>query len=121
MEPQQLSMFKADLSGRLQSLIEQFTDTVGSMKDSKAAVFADPNDRATMETDRGFMLRLRDRERMLIRKIQQALERIEDGTFGYCEDCGDFIGQKRLEARPVTTLCIECKEHHEQKEKSFGS
>jgi len=80
--------------------------------------FPDPNDRATLESDRNFVLRIRDRERKLIAKIEQALERVENGTFGICDECGDDISEGRLKARPVTTLCIKCKEEQEQQEKA---
>jgi DnaK suppressor protein len=83
--------------------------------------FPDPTDRATLETDRNFMLRIRDRERKLISKIKEALERIEDGTYGLCEACGEPISEKRLLARPVTTLCIECKARQEKQERVRGS
>ncbi len=72
-------------------------------------LFADPADRASAESDRSFTLRIRDRERRLIRKIQAAIQRIEDGSFGDCEECGEDIGVPRLKARPVTKLCINCK------------
>jgi len=86
------------------------------MKDN----FPDPTDRASMESDRNFTLRIRDRERKLIAKIREALERIEDGTFGHCEMCDDEISIERLKARPVTTLCIECKRRQEAQEKARG-
>lgn len=81
--------------------------------------FPDMGDQATAETDRDFMLRLRDRERMLLKKIEEAIERIDNGTFGICDgaDCGREIGLKRLEARPVTTYCIDCKTRQEEEEK----
>jgi DnaK suppressor protein len=79
--------------------------------------FPDPTDRASLESDRNFELRIRDRERKLISKIREALDRIEAGEFGECEDCGDQIGVARLKARPVTTLCIECKTEQERQEK----
>ncbi len=79
--------------------------------------FPDMGDQATAETDRNFMLRLRDRERMLLKKIDETIERIDNGTFGICEECGNQIGIKRLEARPVTTLCIECKTRQEEEER----
>lgn len=79
--------------------------------------FPDMGDQATAETDRDFMLRLRDRERMLLRKIEEAVEKIENGTFGICENCGNEIGIKRLEARPVTTFCIDCKTRQEEEER----
>ena len=83
--------------------------------------FPDPTDRATLESDRNFMLRIRDRERKLISKIKEAIQRIEDGEFGVCESCGDDIGIDRLKARPVTTLCIDCKRKQEAGEKARGS
>jgi DnaK suppressor protein len=82
--------------------------------------FPDPTDRATLESDRNFMLRIRDRERKLIMKIREAMQRMEDGTFGLCESCGDEIGIDRLKARPVTTLCIECKRRQEANERARG-
>ena len=83
-------------------------------------VFADPADRATAESDRSFTLRIRDRERRLIRKIQSALQRIEDGSYGICEECGEDIGVPRLKARPVTRLCINCKAKQEEDETLRG-
>jgi DnaK suppressor protein len=77
-------------------------------------------DRASLETDRSFELRIRDRERKLLHKIDKAIERIQNGTYGICEACGEEIGFKRLEARPVTTLCIDCKAKQEREEKSRG-
>jgi DnaK suppressor protein len=79
--------------------------------------FPDPNDRASQESDRTFELRIRDRERRLLAKIREALERIDDGTFGVCEECGEEISEARLRARPVTTLCIDCKMEEERQEK----
>ena len=87
------------------------------MTDSKES-FPDPADRATLESDRNFMLRIRDRERKLINKIREALQRIEDGSFGICDSCGDDIDIDRLKARPVTTLCIECKRKEEAQERA---
>ena len=86
------------------------------MTDEKTNV-PDPTDRASLESDRNFELRIRDRERKLINKIREALQRIDDGEFGECEECGDDISEARLKARPVTTLCIECKTEQERKEK----
>lgn len=80
-------------------------------------IFPDLGDQATAETDRNFMLRLRGREQRLLKKIDQALERVEAGTFGVCEDCGNEINLKRLEARPVTTMCIDCKTLQEEEER----
>jgi DnaK suppressor protein len=83
-------------------------------------VFPDLGDQATAETDRNFMLRLRGREQRLIKKIEEAIDRIDQGTFGICDMCGSEIGLKRLEVRPVTTLCIECKMEQEEEEKLKG-
>lgn len=80
-------------------------------------IFPDLGDQASAETDRSFMLRLRSREQRLLKKIDEAIERIDEGTFGICDDCGEEIDIKRLEARPVTTMCIECKTLQEEEEK----
>lgn len=80
-------------------------------------IFPDLGDQASAETDRNFMLRLRGREQRLLKKIEQALERVENGIFGICEDCGDEINIQRLEARPVTTMCIDCKTLQEEEER----
>lgn len=80
-------------------------------------VFPDLGDQATAETDRNFMLRLRSREQKLLKKIEDAIDRIDNGTFGICDDCGMAIDIRRLEARPVTTLCIECKTQQEEEER----
>jgi RNA polymerase-binding transcription factor len=108
--------FKALLNSHLEELLDEAKDTVVDMTDDNET-FPDPNDRATLESDRNFVLRIRDRERKLITKIKKALDRIEDGTFGVCEECGEGISTKRLKARPVTTFCIECKEEQEKLEK----
>jgi DnaK suppressor protein len=112
-----LDYFRNLLLERKQALMEGVTDTVEGMSDEDET-FPDPNDRATLESDRNFVLRIRDRERKLITKIDKALARLEDGTFGVCEECGEKISEKRLKARPVTTLCIECKEEQEKLEKA---
>jgi DnaK suppressor protein len=83
--------------------------------------FPDPTDRASMESDRSFTLRIRDRERKLIAKIEEALRRLEDGSYGVCEECGEKIGAARLKARPVTTLCIDCKSVQEVAERKNKS
>ena len=87
--------------------------------DAKAENFPDPTDRASLESNRNFTLRIRDRERKLIVKIKEALTRIDDGTYGNCEECGEKIGRERLEARPVTTLCIDCKSLQEAQERKL--
>ena len=119
MEPERLEYFRELLHSRLRDLLGEAVKTVSGMTDAVDA-FPDPTDRATLETDRNFTLRIRDRERKLISKIKSALERIDDGTFGICEACGEDISEKRLLARPVTTLCIECKARQEAQEKIRG-
>jgi DnaK suppressor protein len=111
--------FKDLLSERLNELLEDATKTLTGMSDQTES-FPDPTDRASMESDRNFELRIRDRERKLIAKIKDALERLEMGTYGICEECGEDISEKRLKARPVTTLCIECKKKQETQEKVKG-
>lgn len=111
-----LEEFKELLNQQLESLIQDVGKTVSGMTEENPN-FPDPTDRAALESDRNFELRIRDRERMLIIKIRQALERIKDGTFGHCESCEEVIGLERLRARPVTTLCIDCKTEQERQEK----
>nr|HID60196.1 RNA polymerase-binding protein DksA [Desulfobacterales bacterium] len=114
-----LEYFKKLLTERLDTLLARAEQTVSGMSDQKEN-FPDPTDRASLESDRNFMLRIRDRERKLIMKIEEALERIEDGTYGICENCGEEISIKRLKVRPVTTLCIKCKTKEEEMEKVLG-
>jgi len=111
--------FKNLLEGRLEDLLNQADDTVSGMTAQKEN-FPDPTDRASLESDRNFMLRIRDRENKLIKKIKKALDRIENNTFGICEVCGEDITLKRIKARPVTTQCIECKTKEEAKERALG-
>ncbi len=111
--------FKELLGTRLNELLNTANKTVSGMTD-QGQNFPDPTDRASMESDRNFELRIRDRERKLIAKIKEALERIEQGTFGICDECGEDISEERLTARPVTTLCIECKKKQETDEKVKG-
>jgi len=99
----------------LADLEVEVSSTVEGMRGEPAA-FPDPADRATVESDRNLVLRIRDRERKLRNKIEEALARIEDGTFGVCEVCGEEISEHRLQARPVTTLCINCKSDQEEEE-----
>jgi DnaK suppressor protein len=103
----------------LSDILEKSEATIEDMTES-GEVYADPADRATAESDRAFTLRLRDRERKLIKKINQALQRIEDGDFGVCQECGEDISVPRLKARPMTTLCIHCKSKQEEDEKVRG-
>ncbi|MFZ7124920.1 MAG: RNA polymerase-binding protein DksA [Desulfobacterales bacterium] len=119
MNKEDLEYFKQFLTDRLEELLNQADHTVSGMTDQKEN-FPDPTDRATLEADRNFMLRIRDREHKLIKKIKKALERIEDDTFGICEVCGEEISIPRLKARPVTTLCIDCKTKQEAQEKALG-
>ncbi len=119
MNEKKKSYFKEFLSEKLNTLVKQAETTVTDMTDTNTA-FPDPADRAALETDRNFELKLRDREHKLIKKIKKALERIENGTFGICEDCSEEISGKRLMARPVTTQCIDCKTKEELLEKSLG-
>jgi DnaK suppressor protein len=116
MNQEKLLYFKGMLEGRLRVLLEEAGKTVNGMGDRKED-FPDPTDRASFESDRNCLLRIKDRERKLILKIKEALDRIENGTFGLCEDCGRPISEKRLMARPVTTHCIECKTEDEQDER----
>ncbi len=111
--------FKDLLTRRLDELLEEANRTVSGMTD-QGDNFPDPTDRAALESDRNFTLRIRDRERKLIGKIKEALERIEEGTYGICEACGEEISENRLKARPVTTLCIDCKKKQEMEEKLRG-
>ena len=116
MDKERLEYFKDLLTQRKEGLVAEAFKTIVNMSDDEET-FPDPTDRASLETDRNFLLRIRDRERKLIVKIDEALERIENGTFGICESCGDDISDERLQARPVTTLCIDCKTDSEEKEK----
>jgi DnaK suppressor protein len=116
MSAKQLSHFRDILTSLKEELSEDIDRTVHTMQD-EATVFADPNDRASQESDIALELRNRDRERKLIKKINESLAAIESGDYGYCESCGVEIGLKRLEARPTATLCIDCKELEERKEK----
>jgi DnaK suppressor protein len=119
MSKQQLAHFQLILLSWKRDLMVEVDRTVSHMKD-EAANFPDPNDRATQEEEFSLELRTRDRERKLIRKIDEALKRIEDGTYGYCLETGEEIGIKRLEARPVATLSIEAQERRERRERQYG-
>ncbi len=119
MSKEQLEHFRMILSDWKQDLMQEVDRTMLHMKD-EAANFPDPNDRATQESEFSLELRTRDRERKLIRKIDEALKRIEDGSYGYCLETGEPIGVKRLEARPVATLSVEAQERRERREKQFG-
>ena len=111
--------FQDLLNNKLDDLLNEVNKTVNGMS-GVSDRFPDPVDRATVESEKSFMLRIRDRERKLIGKIKEALERIENGAYGICEECEEEISHKRLNARPVTTLCIECKTQQETGEKLRG-
>jgi len=118
LKKEDLDYFQGILQKQLDELVKGAGKTVDEMTDAEhASAFPDPTDRASLEDSRNFELRIRDRERKLINKIKKALEKIEDGSFGFCEICGEPIDFKRLEARPVTTHCIECKTSEEEQEK----
>ncbi len=119
MNKEQLEHFALILQNWKRDLMVEVDRTVLHMKD-EAANFPDPNDRATQEEEFSLELRTRDRERKLIRKIDEALKRIEDGSYGYCLETGEEIGIKRLEARPVATLSVEAQERRERREKQYG-
>jgi len=116
MEKERLEFYRELLNERLKAILEEAEKTVKGMTNDRDS-FPDPTDRANLETDRNFLLRIRDRERKLIGKIKEALARIDDQTFGICEECGEDISEERLRARPVTTLCIDCKTKAEEEEK----
>jgi DnaK suppressor protein len=119
MSKRQLNHFKKILNSWKGQLEQEAEKTVNNMqKDSNS--LADPNDRATQESEFGLELRTRDRERKLIRKIQSSLIKIDDGTFGYCSETGEQIGLQRLEARPVAGLTLEAQERREITEKQFN-
>lgn len=118
MNERQLEHFRNILLAWKRELMEEVDRTVHHMQD-EASNFPDPNDRATQESEFGLELRTRDRERKLLKKIDSALERIEDGSYGYCEETGEEIGLRRLEARPVATLSVEAQERRELAERQF--
>ncbi len=119
MDRNEQEKFKILLEEKRDELIREAERTLAELTDQNGNI-PDPNDRASAESERNFELRIRNRERKLLEKVEAAIQRIEDGEYGECEDCGEVIGLKRLEARPVTTLCIECKTRQETEEKSQG-
>ena len=118
MSDDQLEHFREILGAWKSELIVEVDRTVHHMQD-EAANFPDPNDRATQESEFGLELRTRDRERKLLRKIDSALARIDDNSYGFCDETGEEIGLKRLEARPVAKLCVEAQERRERSERQF--
>lgn len=119
MKPEKVRFFRYLLTQKMNELLDEAEKTVSDMTTGKEN-FPDPNDRATLESDRNFELRIRDRERKLLVKIQEAIKRLDDGVFGRCEACGGAISEKRLIARPVTTQCIDCKTKQEKIERLKG-
>lgn len=119
MDQKDIEYFRKLLTSMLEEAKQKGDSTIEELTDSNE-VFADPADRATAESDRAFTLRIRDRERRLIRKIQSALQRIDDSTYGICDECGEEIAITRLKARPVTRLCINCKAKQEEDEHLRG-
>jgi DnaK suppressor protein len=119
MSPKQLEHFRKILTALKEELSQDIDRTVHTMQD-EATIFADPNDRASQESDMALELRNRDRERKLIKKIEETIGKIDSGDYGYCESCGVEIGLKRLEARPTATLCIDCKELDELRERQVA-
>jgi DnaK suppressor protein len=119
MKKKDIEYFRKLLTERLENLLAEASETLSGMT-GEIVNFPDPTDRASLEADRNFMLRIRDRERRLILKIREALERIDKGTYGICETCGSEISVKRMKARPVTTQCIDCKTKEEAKEDALG-
>ncbi len=116
MNKKQLEHFRSILLAWKQELVEEIQRTVHNMQD-ETANHPDPNDRASQETDMSLELRSRERERKLIKKIDEAISRIDAEDYGFCESCGEEIGVQRLEARPTATLCIDCKTLDEIREK----
>jgi DnaK suppressor protein len=121
MNDRQLAHFRAILEDWKQELMKEVDNTLLEMKEASVTVLADPNDRATQEETFNLELRTRDRERKLIRKIEEALQQIENKEYGHCESCGVEIGIRRLEARPTAVLCIDCKTLDEIREKRTTS
>jgi DnaK suppressor protein len=115
MDKNDIEFFRNLLNQRVKELRSEAGKTVEDMDEDEN--FPDPADRASMESSRNSILRIRDRERKLIFKIQEALQRLERGEYGICEECGESIGIERLKARPVTTLCIQCKSNQELEER----
>ncbi len=117
MNKKDLAYFRIKLEDMSSNILTEAEKTISDMTDHTDN-YPDPTDRASAESDRSFELRIRDRERKLLNKIKEAIERIDNGSYGICDDCGDDIAKERLEARPVTTYCIDCKTRQEQEEKS---
>jgi len=117
MRQRDLKLFRRLLEGRKRDILSEAERALGSMNQKTGEAYADPTDRATLESDRNLLLRMRDRERKLLTKIDEAFTRIDSGAYGRCEECSEEIGLERLRARPVTTLCIACKSAQEARER----
>ncbi len=117
MRQRELKVFRRLLEERKRDILTEAERAVGTMNHPGEETLADPTDRASLEADRIFLLRMKDRERKLLSKIDEAFARLHDGSYGRCEECGGEIGVERLKARPVTTLCIGCKSEQEEREK----
>ena len=118
MNEAQLEFFRALLQKQRQDLLDNATMTIDHLRDGEAE--ADPNDRATIEEENSIELRIRDRERKMLPRVEAALQRIEDGKFGYCDETGESIGLRRLLARPTTVFSIEAQERHESRQRIQG-
>lgn len=117
MKPEKLAYFKQILTNQLKELLDEAHKTLSGLTQEGKENVPDLADLATLETDQALLLRIRDRERKLISKIQEALKKIENGTYGICERCGKEIDEERLKARPVASYCAECKRKLEALEK----
>ncbi len=111
-----LDEFRKILNDKKDTLVREAVESLGDMTQAQE-MYADMSDQASAEVERNFLLRIKDRERKLIMKINSVLKRIDDGTYGICEECGDLISEQRLKARPETTQCIECKTDLEEQER----
>lgn len=118
MNTRQRAYFRAKLTAWRDDIVQQTRETLVGLHD-ETSQHADITDRATSETDRALELRARDRQRKLVAKIDAAIERIDSGNYGYCEETGEPIGLKRLDARPIATLSLEAQERHERREKVY--
>jgi len=119
MNKKKIIFFRKMLEGQKYDLLKEAERTIANMINVKEN-FPDPTDRAVLEANRNFLLRIRDRERKLLSKIHDSLQRTENGTYGICESCGEEINEERLIARPVTTLCFDCKNQQEATEKDHN-
>ena len=116
MRQRDLKLFRKLLEDRKREILLEAEHAIGTMNNESEEAYADPTDRAALESDRNFLLRMRDRERKLLGKIDEAFARLDDGSYGNCEECGGEIGVERLKARPVATFCIGCKSAQEARE-----